>query len=266
MNLRRSLKRWVYGSLPGLAGRFPYFGVQVYFPKGSQAFLAACEQGIFEKENVRLLQAFVRPRSWMFDVGANLGLMSIPALSASPEANVVAFEPSPNALPWLRRTMAESSMGDRWKLVPKAVGADSRRVSFSVSAIEEGLYDGIRATGRAGQDRMIEVEQTTLDLTWRDLGSPEVSMIKCDVEGGELGVLEGARECLAGSKPAVLTEINRQNLAAYGHTLGALMAFIRGVDYRCFAVPHLVEVRTPRELEAHMAFSESFLLLPEDGR
>lgn len=264
MRLRAHLKFLLYGSLPGFRGRFPYFGTQVYFPENSLAFRAACEQGIYEEENVRLLQALVRPHSWMFDAGANLGLMSIPVLRAVPEAYVVAFEPSPNALPWLRRTMEESSMGDRWRLVPKAVGADSRRVSFSVSGVEEGLYDGIRATGRAGENRTIEVEQTTLDLTWRDLGSPKVSMIKCDVEGGELDVLEGARECLAGSKPAVLTEINRQNIAAYGQTLGALMAFIREVNYQCFSVPHLVEVRTPRELEAHAAFGESFLLLPGD--
>jgi hypothetical protein len=47
MNLRKQIKRWVYGSCPGMAGRFPFFGIQVYFPGGSQAFPAACKQGSF---------------------------------------------------------------------------------------------------------------------------------------------------------------------------------------------------------------------------
>ncbi len=266
MTLRKRLKQWLYGSLPGFAGRFPYFGTQVHFPKGSQSFLAACDQGIFEAENVRLLQGLVRPGSWMFDVGANLGLMSIPVLQGVSDAHVVAFEPSPNTLPWLRRTIERSGFRDRWVLVPKAVGAESGRVSFSVSAIEESLYDGVRATGRVGQDRTVEVEQTTLDEVWRGLGSPDVSMIKCDVEGGELAALQGARQCLASLRPAVLAEFSRLNIAAYGYAAVDLLDFTRDAGYRIYAMPSLVEVRTARELEAHMLFTESFLLLPETAR
>ncbi|MEO8276043.1 MAG: FkbM family methyltransferase [Thermoanaerobaculia bacterium] len=266
MTIRRSLKRWLYGSCPGFAGRFPYFGTQVYFPKGSHSFLAACEQGIFESDNVRLLQGLVRPGSWMFDVGANIGLMSIPILLNRSDVHVVAFEPSPNTLPWLRRTIDRSALRDRWTLVPRAVGAETKRVSFSVSAIEESLYDGIRATGRVGQARTVEVEQTTLDETWRALGSPDVSMIKCDVEGGELAVFQGARQCLGASRPAVLTEFNRLNLAAYEISAETLLGFIKEVEYRIYALPGLAEVRRPRELEVQMIFTESFLLLPSELR
>src|SRR5207302_6765911 len=101
----KALKRWLYGSCPGFAGSFPYFGTNVYFPKGSLCFRAACEQGIFEAENVRLLQGICRPGSHMFDVGANLGLMALPVLRHVAGCKVVSFEPSPNTLPWLERTI-----------------------------------------------------------------------------------------------------------------------------------------------------------------
>lgn len=266
MTLRKRLKRWLYGSCPGFAGSFPYFGTKVYFPKGSQSFLAACDQGIFEQENVRLLQGLVRPGSWIFDVGANLGLMSIPVLQVLPDVRVVAFEPSPNTVPWLRRTIDGSPFRDRWTLIPKAVGAETGQVSFSVSAIEESLYDGVRSTGRVGQDRTVEVEQTTIDEVWRALGSPDVSMIKCDVEGGELAVLQGARRCLNALRPAVLAEFNRVNIAAYGYAAGDLLDFTREVGYRIYALPNLVEVKVARELEAQMLFTESYLLQPAEGK
>ena len=44
MTLRKILKRWLYGSCPGFAGAFPYYGVKIHFPKGSVTFCAACEQ------------------------------------------------------------------------------------------------------------------------------------------------------------------------------------------------------------------------------
>ena len=262
MTLRQRFKYWLYGYCPGFAGAFNYFGTKIYFPRGSLSFLAACQQGIFEADNVRLLQGLVRPGSLFFDVGTNIGLMSVPVLRTVPGARVVSFEPSPNSIPWLRRTIAQSSFADRWTLIAKAVGAQACRVAFSVSETESSLFDGLKNTRPGAVTRTVEVEQTTLDANWKELGSPDVSVIKCDVEGGELAVLQGARQCLATSRPAVLTEWNRQNLAAYGYQPGVLLEFANSHDFHVFCVPGLSRVESLRELEAHMVFTETFLLLP----
>ena len=262
MTLRQRLKYWLYGYCPGFAGAFTYFGTKIYFPKGSLSFLAACQQGIFEADNVRLLQGLVRPGSLFFDVGTNIGLMSVPVMRTVPGARVVSFEPSPNSIPWLQRTMAESPFKDRWTLITKAVGAQTGRVAFSVSETKSSLFDGIQNTRQAASARAVEVEQTTLDTTWKELGSPDVSLIKCDVEGGELAVLEGGRECLAASRPAVLTEWNRQNLAAYGFQPGVLLEFAEAHGFHIFSVPRLSRINSLRELDAHLVFTETFLMLP----
>jgi len=96
---RKILKRWLYGSCPGFAGTFPYFGTQVHFSKGSRSFRAACDQGIYESDNVRLLTALVRPGTLCLDIGTNIGLMSLPVLKAVSTSRVVSFEASPNVLP-----------------------------------------------------------------------------------------------------------------------------------------------------------------------
>src|SRR5437667_387294 len=106
--VRKRLKYWFYGSFPGVAGSFPYYGTRVRFPKGSLGFRAACEQGIFEADNIRFLQTLVKPNTTYFDVGANIGLMAIPILRACPNCSVVSFDPSPNSLPYLKRTISES--------------------------------------------------------------------------------------------------------------------------------------------------------------
>ena len=262
MTLRKSIKHWLYGSCPGFAGAFPYFGTRVYFPKRSLSFTAACAQGVFERDNLLILQSLVRPDSTYFDIGTNIGLMSVPILQHEPKCRVVSFEPSPNVVPWLQRTMAESVYRSRWTLVEKAVGAQPGRVTFSLSDQTNSLFDSIRPTQRVPTVRQVEVELTTVDETWRRLDSPRVSHIKIDVEGAELDVLRGARECLRAERPVILLEWNAQNLAAYDCPAAALLSFAREAGFQLLAVPGLAEISTPQKLALHMAFTESFLLLP----
>lgn len=263
MSFRKRVKRWLYGSCPGFSGSFPYCGTRVYFPKGSVAFEVACAEGIFEWDNVRLLQSLVAPKSWFVDIGANIGLMSAPLLQHSQELRVASFEPSPNSIPSLKRTISESPYRERWKLYPMALGASKGHVSFNLSSPQDGMFDGIKNTGRRQSTSTIQVEQNTLDSVWEDLGRPTVSVIKCDVEGGEMDVLTGASACLAACRPYVLLEWQKQNLEAYKIPRAVLLEFASERGFSVTSVPRLVEVKTARELEIHMAATESFLLSPK---
>jgi FkbM family methyltransferase len=262
MSLRKRLKRFLYGYCPGFAGAFPYFGAKVYFPPRSASFLAACQQGIFEAPNVRIIQRLVRPGTTYFDVGSNIGLMALPILHALPDCRVVSFEPSPNALPWLRRTIAGSSYSDRWSLVPKAVGARSGIGAFSVSAPELGMYDGLQATHRVSEMQRVEVQITTLDIEWEQLGSPEVSLVKIDIEGGELAALRGASNCIRECRPSFLIEWNELNLRAYQYQAAELISFAKEGAYRVYALPELATVTDEVDLRLHMLSTESYLLAP----
>ncbi len=264
MTPRQTIKYWLYGRCPGFAGSFPYFGARIYFPKGAVLFQSVCEQGIFEADNVRLLQELVRPGSCFFDVGANIGLMSAPVLRTVPDVRVVSFEPSPNTLPYLQRTIEQSSFGDRWTLIPKAVGMEMGQVTFSVANPENGPFDGIKSTRRVDEARQVTVEATTIDHEWEQLGRPGVSVMKIDVEGGELAVLQGAVACLKQCRPFIMLEWNKTNLKPYGIAPRALFDFALAHDYRILALPHLNPVSTAAELEAQLVRTESFLLVPPD--
>src|SRR5689334_6078554 len=97
MNARKFIKYWLYNSFPGLSGRFPYFGTHVHFPKDALVFRAVCDQGIFEADIVQRMVKLAQPDSMVFDVGANLGLMSVPVLEKCQTCRVVSFEPSPSS-------------------------------------------------------------------------------------------------------------------------------------------------------------------------
>ena len=258
MLARKYAKYWLFGS----RGFIPYFGTKIYFPPDSGAFKALCAQGIYEIDNTRVLTALTRAGTTCFDIGANIGLMTAELLAEPGDRRVVSFEPSPSVAPFLRRTVAASGMGDRWRLVEKAMGVQSGSADFVVTKGTGGLYDGLKDTQRAAENAAARVEISTLDLEWDRLGRPEVSMVKIDVEGAEIDVLNGGKEFLRAQRPAVLLEWTEKNLSAYHRQPAELLTFAAGQDYRVFTVPFFTPVDSARVLELHMSHTESFLLVP----
>jgi len=261
-NLRRSLKHWIYGSCPGFKGVFPYFGERVYFPPGSLIFDLVMAQGIFEHGNLRLLQAAIRPNTWAYDIGANIGLMSVPLLRTESTLQVVSVEASPHTASYLSRTIAGSSCRDRWQLVPKALGATEGEIDFYVATGTDGVFDGLRDTGRAHNSAKIRVPLTTLDALWQSHGCPAVSVVKIDVEGAEADVLHGGRACLLATRPVILLEWNRQNLVAYDCPPESLLAHAADLNCDVLNVPGLASVTSPASLLLQAGISETFLLVP----
>ena len=109
MRVRGLAKRLLFGTAPFFRGRFRYYGQVVYFPLGSSTFERACEEGIYEREVTNLILALAKPGTTYFDVGANIGLLSVPVLSVCPTVKVVSIEASPDTLPFLRKTQLSGS-------------------------------------------------------------------------------------------------------------------------------------------------------------
>ena len=58
-----------------------------------------------------------------------------------------------------------------------------------------------------------------------------VHLMKIDVEGGELGVLKGAKKTLKDCKPVLFIEIDAKMTARYGHEPEAVFALLRDHGY-----------------------------------
>ncbi len=160
---------------------------------------------------LRALRPYVAEDARCFDVGANIGLHSLGLSTLAPKGRVFAFEPAPGSVDFLK-TNLRRNRGDNVKVFATAIADHEGTVSFhdvpfftagSFTADEEGWLQS-DAVG----SNLVRVPCTTLDAFVEDHAVDRVDVIKIDVEGAELAVLEGAIRTLAAHKPLVVMEFN----------------------------------------------------------
>jgi FkbM family methyltransferase len=151
-----------------------------------------CWLGTFERPEQEAFARTVRPGDVVFDLGANAGFYTLlSAKLAGPTGRVVAFEPVPRNLGYLRRHLAINGC-ENVTVVAAAVADRLGRARF---------HDGPAHTvGALTDDGEYEVDVTTLD----DVAGVAPKVIKIDVEGAEAAVLRGARRVLREARPIVL--------------------------------------------------------------
>ena len=149
----------------------------------------------------------------ILDVGANIGLSVIALSLAAPSARIIAFEPSPVNLKYLRRNIDANGIKNV-TIVEKAVSDNRGELLFHEASSGSGshVFSSSHIGSGAGT---ISVEKTTIDDSIVDLSSP-VSLIKIDVEGHEPNVLAGASRTIVRDSPLIFMEFNSWCLTAMG--------------------------------------------------
>jgi FkbM family methyltransferase len=189
--------------------------------------------GGFETAEICALCALAHTGSTAIDVGANIGVFTIPlAQSVGSTGLVIAFEPLAGNARRLHGNVTLNALGNV-RIDCRAVGARSDVTSLRV-AIDPAF--GSTAGAPEGRDAgvAIEVPVVPLDDVWHALGNPSVSVMKIDVEGGEMDVLLGARTLVRSELPALLVEANEarqaQSHAAFLRPLGYEASQPRGFE------------------------------------
>lgn len=168
------------------------------------------------------------------DVGANVGYYSVYAANrVGRGGQVVAFEAWPPTAAQLRRNLALNDLRTV-RLVEAAVGneAAGSEVCFEVKG---GAY-GLGRVADVESGNSVVVRTTTLDRECAAL--TRIRMMKVDVEGGELAVLQGATETLRRTDFVVVEYSDRPPVEA--------LLVDAGFDVRPLQfTTHLLGVRRP---------------------
>jgi FkbM family methyltransferase len=160
----------------------------------------------------------------VYDIGAFSGIYSLAAAACNPSLRkIYAFEPVRRTYGRLLLNVQANGFGGMIVTVNKGVAGQNGEVAINQFRGENVLGNGASILPKdipvtANDER---VELVKLDDHIRSCGEPP-DLIKIDVEGAELLVLEGACQMLANYKPRILIEVTPTTAEQVGQELKSL--------------------------------------------
>lgn len=200
-----------------------------------------------ERELLESFLAQVGPGETVLDIGANIGLYSLPiALKTGPGGRVHAFEPVPL---WFGRLEENLRLNGIGNVFVHKVGLSDRSGACGFTMKNDqgsgmgSIMHGFGGNLNAAERATIEIRLERGDDYLSAQGIPVPRAVKIDVEGAEIRVMRGLQETLRNSGCRfVMCEVHPQYLDTNDAAVEQTLA---GFGFRCRRTP-------PRGHEYHL--------------
>ena len=187
-------------------------------PSDHAVLACLLDSGDLERGTRYLLQNFLKPNNVFIDIGANLGMHTLAAARAMHgQGRIIAFEPFEPTQRLLTKSIWMNGFSEMTEIHQSAVSNRSGHQSLFLGASSghHSLFQLTAASSLASQP--VNVPIVRLDDVVPN--STLVDLIKIDVEGAELNVLESAKSLIASNPSiALIVEFGFAHLARTGHT------------------------------------------------
>src|SRR5215471_4230245 len=172
-----------------------------------------------------ILGALLARDSNCVDVGAHGGDVLADLCRLAPDGHHIAFEPLPQMAAALRERFPGVDVHET------ALGSEPGPAEFAHVVTRPG-WSGLRARPTPGDDRVETITVTVERLDDALSGGYRPDVVKIDVEGAELGVLQGARGTLAAHHPTVIFEHGLGSADHYGTRPQDVFDLFEALRYR----------------------------------
>ena len=184
--------------------------------------------GAHTRNEIALLRRFVDAGDVIYDIGAHIGCFAIPLAQAAGETGrLIAVEAEDASFALLQRNLERHRLLGRATALLGLAGGGGRR------------YRPVRFPDHTSATYFVPDDAgrtlPTIDLDDLRVRHDEpVALIKIDVEGMELRVLQSAAGTIARERPILYIEVAVEHLARAGVSPDDVEAFLRRHAYRFF--------------------------------
>ncbi|MGB3811114.1 MAG: FkbM family methyltransferase [Parvibaculum sp.] len=192
---------------------------------------------LIESGPVERLHDQVSPGSIVIDIGANVGFFTRKfARWVGVAGYVIAVEPDAENFAHLTRLLNKSNEGSRVKAYNAAAAAKDGILHLQRNEVHPGDH-------RLARDgKGIEIPAFAIDsLVPEPDVSRRVALIKIDVQGAEMQVLQGAWHTIDTSRPALFIELDDAALRDFDSSAAEIVDALSQRNY----VPHQLSVKGP---------------------
>jgi FkbM family methyltransferase len=171
------------------------YGRMTFHPNDHYIGRALRYYGEYSESEAELLRAVLKPGDTVIEAGANIGGLTLAIADVvGPAGGVIAFEPQPHYFGLLKANTSTRSE----TVIVREQALGSAITPIEIDAIE---LENVHAPGWQGTGGKIIVQQTTIDTLYVD-----PRLIKIDVDGQELEILEGAEDTIERARPFLYVE------------------------------------------------------------
>jgi FkbM family methyltransferase len=191
--------------------------------------------GRIEPGTINAYEQIIRPGDVVADVGANMGAHTLwLARCVGPTGRVLAFEPTTDAFHRLRGNIENNPQ--------LAQRIDARQVMLVADPgqpLEPVIYaswpvDGVQYANEHALHCGIPISTAgakTLTFDEAVEGKGRISLIKLDVDGYELDILQGSQRVLTRDHPTIIMEVQTYIMRERGQNIGELFSLLASYGY-----------------------------------
>lgn len=206
------------------------------------------KRGEYSPQEWAVLDQLAKPGMTVVEVGANIGVHTIPLARKCAPGPLICFEPQQRVFQVLCANLALNGIANA-VAYPEACGE-----AEGVAVVPPLDYDAAQNFGGVSLQAPDSRGQTVRVRTLDSLELPALGLLKVDVEGFEPMVLKGARATIARCQPAIYIENDRP------HQQGEVISLLNEMDYKMYwHTPTLADA----ELFGRLLVSVNMLCFPK---
>lgn len=208
-------------------------GMKLYLDENDSRFIPIeiLNFGKFEDNEKKAIEYITANSKIIADIGANVGYYTLKFSQSKSVNKIYSFEAIPRTFNILKSHI-QLNHCKKALLINKAISNINEKKNFYWTKLETGSASMKNIQNRKEINK-VNVEAITFDsYFWKK--KIEVDFIKCDVEGSELFVFQGATKYLKDYKPIIFCELLRKWSKKFNYSPNEVINLICRYGYNCY--------------------------------
>jgi len=209
------------------------------FPS-SMSYMRYLKGKSYRNDEEDFFQDYLKKGDIVLDIGSNIGLLTLKSSSlVGDEGHVYSFEANPKIANFQRSNIKLNKF-ENITLTNSAIGNKTGTVRF-IDSLEDDTMNKVDFSDSALEVKIDKIDNIISNCT--------INLLKVDVEGFELFVLEGAKKVLT-STECIFFEVCNQNFEKFGYTSVDLFNLLNSYNFDIFRIEDKILQRVATNYDA----------------